>query len=221
MTRPRIWILVALWVSAFAVALALDGPVSEWVKREPVFNPKRNSIWKVPKRLGEFQYILPVIVAVAVFHQRRWRGAVMLLAASGIAGVAYSVLKWAVGRSRPTVGAGPFSFDPFTGGLPGLITSGNLAFPSGHAAFAFAVAAGMAILIPQWRWAFFLLAAMCGGQRVLEYAHHPSDIVASALLGVAAAYLAERACRYWLPEPSNLADKDGPGAPGAPSLPTP
>src|SRR3954464_2000035 len=161
MTRSRLLILSAVFVAAFAVAfMFVDGPVSAWVGRSPLFDPRYNSPWKIPKRAGEFQYILPVIVAVAIFHARKWRGAVMLLLASAFAGAAYSVLKWTVGRTRPNLGHGPYEVAFFKGGLRGFIDSGNLAFPSGHAAFAFAVATGMGILLPRWRWTFYLIATL-------------------------------------------------------------
>ena len=220
MTRRWFWIAVALWVGVFVGAVFLDRPISDWVDREPLFNPKRNSAWKIPKRAGEFQYILPVIVAVAIFHPRRWRGAVLLLMASAIAGAGYSITKWIVGRARPSVGDGPFRVDFFTGGIPGLVSAGNLAFPSGHAAFAFAIAAGMAILIPKWWWLFYLIAAMCGAQRILEHAHHPSDVVASALLGFLATQLAARLCQRWLPEPVLPVQEDAKITPSAPATPS-
>jgi membrane-associated phospholipid phosphatase len=183
------------WLAAFAVALVIDRPVTAWVGRSPLFDRRYNSPWKWPKRIGEFQYIIPVIILVGILHARRWRAAVMLAVASCIAGATYSMLKWSVGRARPNMELGPFSFEPFKGGVRGIYTSGNLAFPSGHATFAFAIAGGLAILIPKWRWAFYTLAAMCGIQRVLEYAHHPSDIVASAAFGILAAHLAREFCR--------------------------
>jgi membrane-associated phospholipid phosphatase len=199
--RGRTIVIVLLWLAAFVVALAVDRSVTAWVGRAPLFNPKQNSAWKIPKRAGEFQYIIPVIIAVAVFHGRKWRAAVLLLVASGIAGAAYSILKWTVGRTRPNLGHGPWEFDPFAGGIKGFVTSGNLAFPSGHTTFAFAIAGGLAILIPKWRWAFYVVAGGCALQRVLEYAHHPSDVVFSAALGILSAHLANAICKAWFPSP--------------------
>lgn len=200
---PRAFVVQILpWVAAFVIALAADRAVSDWVGRAPLFNPKQNSAWKIPKRAGEFQYIIPVIVLVAIFHARKWRAAVMLLVASGLAGAAYSVLKWTVGRTRPNLGLGPWDIHPFAGGIRGFVTSGNLAFPSGHTTFAFAIAGGLAILIPKWRWAFYVIAAGCAVQRVLEYAHHPSDVVFSAGLGVLSAHAANALCQAWFPSPA-------------------
>src|SRR4051794_40126787 len=100
----RTWLVVSLWLVALLLALAIDRPVTAWVGRSPLFDPRHNSAWKIPKRAGEFQYILPVIVLVAIFHPRKWRGAMLMLIASGIAGAAYSILKWSVGRTRPNLG---------------------------------------------------------------------------------------------------------------------
>ncbi len=195
--RTKFWIITAIWIIAFGVALLLDRRISDWVARAPVFDRRYESPWKWPKRIGEFPYHIPVIVLVAIFHARKWRGALMLLVAGGIAATCYGVLKWVVGRARPNMMLGPFSFDPFKNGIKGLWDSGNLAFPSGHATFAFSIAGGLAILLPKWRWAFYVLAAMCGVQRILEHAHHLSDIIASAALGIGAAHLANALCQRW------------------------
>src|SRR5262249_13922116 len=155
----RVFVVQILpWIIALLLALAIDRPVTAWVGRSPLFDPRHNSAWKIPKRAGEFQYILPIILLVAIFHPRKWRRALMLLIASGIAGAAYSILKWSVGRTRPNLGHGPWEFSPFAGGLRGFTQSGNLAFPSGHTTFAFAIAGGLAILIPKWRWLFYVIA---------------------------------------------------------------
>src|SRR5436190_19354808 len=133
--RQRRWTVAALWLAAFVLALLLDRRVSAWVARAPLFDPKYNSPWKWPKRFGEFQYIVPVIILVGIFHRRKWRGAVMLLWASTLARALYSILKWVVGRQRPSADPNPFHLAPFTGGLRGLIDAGSLACPSGHATF--------------------------------------------------------------------------------------
>ncbi|MGK3946815.1 phosphatase PAP2 family protein, partial [Streptomyces caeruleatus] len=57
-------------------------------------------------------------------------------------------------------------------------------FPSGHAITAFALAFGLASLAPKWRiaiWAYALIIAMT---RLVLLAHHPSDVLAGALVGI-------------------------------------
>ena len=71
----------------------------------------------------------------------------------------------------------------------------NLAFPSGDAALAVATAAVLSYLIPRWRVAWWFMAVVVAAQRVAENAHHVSDVLAAAALGVAAFHCARVACR--------------------------
>ena len=69
---------------------------------------------------------------------------------------------------------------------------GNLSFPSGHAACAFATATALSILLPRWRGAFYAVAVLVAAERVLENGHWLSDVVAAAALGVGSVYVVRR-----------------------------
>jgi len=99
------------------------------------------------------------------------------------------VLKWAVGRARPFVGgtADPFTFVPFQG------TEAYFSLPSAHAVTAFALAFAVAALWPRLRVAMYLYAIAIGLSRLVLLAHHPSDVVAGAFVGIIGAL----AVRYW------------------------
>jgi membrane-associated phospholipid phosphatase len=58
-----------------------------------------------------------------------------------------------------------------------------------------ATAAGLSLLFPRWRFAFYAIAAMTSAERFLETAHWFSDTVAAAALGIGGAHLL-----YWLLE---------------------
>lgn len=62
-------------------------------------------------------------------------------------------------------------------------------FPSGHAAFSFAVAAAMAYYYPKTSILFFLAAFVMGAGRVSAGVHWPSDILAGAIVGILSAWL--------------------------------
>jgi undecaprenyl-diphosphatase len=98
-------------------------------------------------------------------------------------------IKWTVGRGRPFVGgkADAFNFVPFTGAEP------YFSFPSAHAVTAFALAFGIAAIWPRWWVAAFLYALLIGASRLVLLAHHPSDVVGGALIGIVGAM----AVRYW------------------------
>lgn len=99
------------------------------------------------------------------------------------------LLKWVVGRGRPFVGgeANPFNFVHFTGG--GAYAS----FPSAHAITAFALAFAVAAVWPWARGLMIAYALVIGFTRLVLLAHHPSDVVAGALIGVVGAMCV----RYW------------------------
>jgi undecaprenyl-diphosphatase len=98
-------------------------------------------------------------------------------------------IKWIVGRGRPFVGgkADAFNFVPFTG------TEAYLSFPSAHAVTAFALAFAVTAIWPRWWVAAFAYALLIGASRLVLLAHHPSDVVGGALIGIVGAM----AVRYW------------------------
>ena len=98
------------------------------------------------------------------------------------------VIKYVVGRGRPFVGgkANPFNFAPFTG------TEAYFSFPSAHSVTAFALALGVASVWPKWRIPAFIYAVAIALSRLVILAHHPSDVVGGAVLGLVGA-LAMRA----------------------------
>jgi membrane-associated phospholipid phosphatase len=103
--------------------------------------------------------------------------------------LAGEVIKWFVGRGRPFVGgrANAFNFEPFAG------TEAYASFPSAHAITAFALAFAVAAVWPRARVAVAVYAILIGASRLVLLAHHPSDVVAGALIGVIGAMCV----RYW------------------------
>jgi membrane-associated phospholipid phosphatase len=100
------------------------------------------------------------------------------------------VIKWVVGRGRPFVGgaeANVFNFSHFAG------TQAYSSFPSGHSITAAALAFGVAAVWPRARGVVIVYAVIILATRLVLLAHHPSDVVAGALLGVIGAMCV----RYW------------------------
>jgi membrane-associated phospholipid phosphatase len=103
--------------------------------------------------------------------------------------LASEAIKWIVGRGRPFVGgeANPFNFAHFAG------TEAYASFPSGHAVTSFALAFAVSAIWPRARAAMVVYAILIAISRLVLLAHHPSDVVAGALIGVVGAMFV----RYW------------------------
>jgi membrane-associated phospholipid phosphatase len=103
--------------------------------------------------------------------------------------LAGEAIKWIAGRGRPFVGgkANAFNFVPFSG------TEAYASLPSSHAITAFALAFAVAALWPRARAVMIVYAIVIAATRLLLLAHHPSDVVAGALIGAIGAMVV----RYW------------------------
>jgi membrane-associated phospholipid phosphatase len=90
------------------------------------------------------------------------------------------LFKWIVGRGRPFVGGqpNPFNFAHFAG------TEAYASFPSAHAITAFALAFAVSAVWPRARGLMVAYALVIAVTRLVLLAHHPSDVVAGALIGV-------------------------------------
>jgi membrane-associated phospholipid phosphatase len=207
--RPpaRGWLIavVAFLVLAGVAFFTVDARVVHWVHDHRIDAWAKRWVWVRKLKViwpGHFLCTVVIAALVAVFHRTGLRGAATLLLAGALTG-ANSVVKWMAGRTRPNwqTGEPDMTFDPFAGGIKRLFVQGNLAFPSGDAALAVATAAGLTCLMPRWAAAWWGMAVVVAAQRVAENAHHVSDVLAAAALGVAAFHCARVACRL-LPDHS-------------------
>ena len=103
--------------------------------------------------------------------------------------LAGEIIKWVVGRGRPFAGgeANAFNFVHFAG------TEAYASFPSSHAITSFALAFAVIAVWPRARLAMIGYAFLIALSRLVLLAHHPSDVVAGALIGVAGAMFVQ----YW------------------------
>ena len=164
------------------------------------------SLWpvRILTDFGKSTYVLwllaGMLVALALITPR-WRGTSRsLLLGLGtrlqfvffavlVPVLAGEVIKWIVGRGRPFVGgeANAFNFAHFAG------TEAYASLPSGHAVTSFALAFAVSAVWPQARAAMIVYAILIAISRLVLLAHHPSDVVAGALIGLIGAMLV----RYW------------------------
>jgi undecaprenyl-diphosphatase len=112
-----------------------------------------------------------------------------LFLAVGIPVEVGDLIKGIVGRGRPFVGgvANPFNYSHFAW------TEAYASFPSGHANTSAALAFAVSALWPRAvivMWPYAILVAV---SRLVLLAHHPSDVLAGALVGIMGAMFV----RYW------------------------
>jgi membrane-associated phospholipid phosphatase len=103
--------------------------------------------------------------------------------------LAGEIVKWIVGRGRPFAdgGANAFNFVHFAG------TEAYASFPSGHAIASFALYFAVTAVWPRVRVAMIVYALLIAATRLVLLAHHPSDVLAGALIGVVGAMFVQ----YW------------------------
>ena len=70
-----------------------------------------------------------------------------------------------------------------------LLINGEWSFPSGHAAFFFALATTVYLYNKKWGIGFFIATILMTASRVIAGIHYPSDIIGGALIGIAVAYI--------------------------------
>jgi membrane-associated phospholipid phosphatase len=199
--RHALLLSAGLGVAIIALMVALDA----W---EIGQMPKRGtpSLWwmRILTDFGKDEYVLAalgvLLIAVAVIapafsgiRRSLWLGLgtrlQFLFCAVLVPSLISEVIKWSVGRGRPFVGGegSVFHFSHFAG------TPAYSSFPSGHATCAFALAFAVSALWPKARAVMLVYALVICATRLVLLAHHPSDVVAGALVGVIGAMFV----RYW------------------------
>ena len=111
-----------------------------------------------------------------------------LFTAIALPGVFGTVVKRLIGRARPFMPPldDPFVFKPF------VWRPEYASLPSGHATTVAAAAIAFGAIWPSWRAPMWLYALIIMLSRVVLNVHHPSDVVAGALVGIVGACLVRR-----------------------------
>jgi membrane-associated phospholipid phosphatase len=108
-----------------------------------------------------------------------------VFAAIALPGLFVTVVKRLIGRARPFVGGDgdPFLYLPF-GWRPDYAS-----LPSGHATNVFAALVAVGLVWPRARGVVLVYALIIAASRVIVLAHHPSDVIAGAVVGSVGALL--------------------------------
>jgi membrane-associated phospholipid phosphatase len=142
--------------------------LSDWLKYATLVAIPLVVLWRLWKRGGHFQTVLLALSADWIVIT------VLKVLAKGVCGRSWPQTWDSNGPSW--LDTGEYGFHPFHFDKP-------YAFPSGHAAVVFSVAAVLWFSYPRWRWCYALVcAAMCVALVVLNY-HFVGDVVAGAAMG--------------------------------------
>ena len=184
---PRIypWQLVALALLV-SVCFVFDEQLAALVCATLPSGTGVHRLFKLPKWALN-GWTLAILLIPLALHPRRKQ---MLIAYSATVGACVAVLhltKFVLGRARPDLGLGPFTFDFFGDGALGYD-----AFPSGHTTQAFLVALLAGIYFPRTRGVLVVLATMVAISRVAQERHFPSDVAAGVTLAALAVALGTR-----------------------------
>jgi membrane-associated phospholipid phosphatase len=111
--------------------------------------------------------------------------ATFLFCAIAVPGLFTLVVKYMIGRARPYVTgvADPYAFSP----LIWQVEYSSL--PSGHATSAFSAPVAIGTIWPRLRVVMWTYAIAVAASRVIVTSHYPSDVMASAVVGVLGAVL--------------------------------
>ncbi len=175
-----------LIASGFA---GLDEAVYAWCRRYTMPDPTRIElhrqmawIWDVVRFPASAAGGLGVFFLALLMQPWRWPRFTLALIACVSADLTGFVLKLVVGRVRPNRAAHGSHLE-FLPPFGGFREDSAVAFPSGEATAAFALATVLALLWPRWRRLFYGVAVVSSVSRLLKGAHYLSDVAAGALLG--------------------------------------
>ncbi|UCC67565.1 MAG: phosphatase PAP2 family protein [Armatimonadota bacterium] len=130
--------------------------------------------------------LLLLIAVSALFRLPSLRPGAWALLSFLVSGAAVTILKVLVHRPRPWTEASPAGWSDY------LRNSDFHSFPSGETTTTFAIAFVLGWAYPRWRAPLLGIAAVVAAARVVVGSHHPSDVLAGAILGMAVAQLLAR-----------------------------
>ena len=162
--------------------LEKDGQLLLWLK-ETFSHPVLDEIMIFISSLGNKGFVwiaIGVLFLLMGFRNKMWRnrGFLVLFSLAANFLLCNVTLKPLIDRTRPYYVLG---YDPI---IPPV---GDPSFPSGHTSASFAAATAIYIINKKWGIIAYIFAAVMGFSRLYLGVHFPTDVLAGAVVGAAAA----------------------------------
>jgi undecaprenyl-diphosphatase len=138
--------------------------------------------------------LVAVLVLLFIFKSARlsrFMVLVALISAAVSRGIITTIIRFFYHHPRP--------FDVLA--VKQLIPESGYSFPSGHAAFYFALSMGIYLYNKKLGTAFFVVSALTGIARIFAGVHWPADILGGALVGIVTALLVNFCAHKYLDKP--------------------
>lgn len=162
--------------------LEKDGQLLRWLMEgfsHPVLDEMMQSVSSLGNKGMIWIGIGILLLLLGVKNKKRRNGGLLVLLSLAVNFLACNViLKPLVDRTRP------YYVLDYTPLIPPV---GDPSFPSGHTSASFAAATAIYAINRKWGLAAYLLAAVMGFSRLYLGVHFPTDVLAGALVGTAAA----------------------------------
>lgn len=184
----------AFWISG-GLLMGAAIPADEWVRSvaSRIQVDRLEGITRMVEPIGRPEYLVPALVATYAVargvDKRRFADATLRTTLSYAASDAVGqLLKWAVGRHRPSDGGNARRFHPWSREHEWH------SFPSGHVFQIFAIAAVAADETDRpWVGATgYALASLTGLERIYRNDHWTSDVVAGAVIAISTGLTVDR-----------------------------
>ncbi len=138
-----------------------------------------------------FGYFLILIVSILFLRERNWKKRIYFFSLAFLSlilsrGIIAEVLKFFINRKRP------FSVLEIAPLLKYEAYDKFMSFPSGHAAFFFALALTVFYFNKLWGWRFLAMATVISLARIFVGVHWPSDILAGAIIGLGSVFFVKQ-----------------------------
>jgi undecaprenyl-diphosphatase len=179
-------------VLLIALSFLLDAPVRAFVITHQT--PALHEAAALVSRYGAWQWLMLAMVLCLAWAAKKQdkelkRLLITMMIVSSIAGLLADTTRGLTGRTRPNSGIEPGWYGVYHDSHWLIGNSRYNAFPSGHTAASTGLIAPLLLLRRRFRWLLLSVPLIIASSRIYLGAHHPSDVVAGATVGLGVAWI--------------------------------